>query len=52
MILLKSPLFNYVSFCKFPKAEIIVGMMIMIMEKFNPENSKQKLLEREIYKLQ
>ena len=38
-IFLKAPLFNYVSFCKFPKAEIIVGMMKNLIQKIPNKNS-------------
>src|ERR1043165_1297995 len=49
-ILLKDPLFNYISFCQFPQAEIINGIIEMVLEeRFNPKNPKQFLLEQEIY---
>ena len=51
-IFLKAPLFNYISFCKFPNAETIHGIVNMVFgHNFNPENSKEKLLEQEVYKL-
>ncbi|RIA83435.1 hypothetical protein C1645_880493 [Glomus cerebriforme] len=53
---LKSPLFNYISFCKFPGAKIIDNIVEMVFEeefnkgKVNKKN-KRNLLEQELYKL-
>ncbi|CAG8576558.1 20281_t:CDS:2 [Rhizophagus irregularis] len=48
--LLKPPLFNYISFCRFPETEIINRMIEMVLEKQN-DNNKRNILEQEIYKL-
>jgi hypothetical protein len=48
-ILLKSSLFNYISFCKFPIIDSIVKMAGEI--GFNRGNPSYGLLEQEIYKL-
>src|SRR3989337_2794619 len=48
-ILLKPPLFNYISFCSFPEARTI-GRIIEMLEP-NNDNHKSNLLEQEIYKL-
>jgi hypothetical protein len=47
--LTESPLFNYVSFCEFPKAKI-VDKIIGIILKGGHDNEKN-ILEQEIYKL-
>ncbi|POG58237.1 uncharacterized protein OCT59_028802 [Rhizophagus irregularis] len=46
---LKPPLFNYISFCKFPKYDIVNGIISMIL-KNNNNHDKRYLLEQEIYK--
>jgi hypothetical protein len=50
-ILLKEPLFNYISFCKFPNAVYIIEIVKMVFESFNTRRPKQNLFEQEIYKL-
>ncbi|RIA83434.1 hypothetical protein C1645_786335, partial [Glomus cerebriforme] len=49
-ILLKSPLFNYISVCEFPKAEII-GKIVEILFEEELGNYERNILEQEIYKL-
>src|SRR5437764_1156660 len=48
-ILLKSPLFNYISFCKFPEAEIINNILTIAVKK-GINRGKLTFLEPEIYK--
>src|ERR1051325_7420687 len=54
---LKSPLFNYISFCEFPDADIVYSIVEMVLEKkpsstLKPNNNNKKdLLEQQIYKL-
>ena len=48
-ILLKPPLFNYISFCSFPEAITVVRIIEMLEP--NNDNHKRNLLEQEIYKL-
>jgi hypothetical protein len=48
--LLKPPLFNYISFCRFPETEIINRMIEMVLGNQNV-SVKKNILEREIYKL-
>jgi hypothetical protein len=51
-LLLKPPLFNYLSYCEFPEPEDINGIINMILGRFINVNDKRYLLfEREIYKL-
>ncbi|GBB85334.1 hypothetical protein RclHR1_01190010 [Rhizophagus clarus] len=48
--LLDSPLFNYISFCKFPNSDIVNGVINMVLKNHN-NHDKKYLLEQEIYKL-
>ncbi|RIA91600.1 hypothetical protein C1645_875321 [Glomus cerebriforme] len=50
-ILLNIPLFNYISFCKFPKIEITNKIIKMVLENNFNNFEKRNLLEQEIYKL-
>ncbi|RIA96738.1 hypothetical protein C1645_754178 [Glomus cerebriforme] len=45
------PLFNYISFCKFPENEAIKRIMEMVLDFNSYDKRKRDLLEQEIYKL-
>src|SRR5256885_6135904 len=47
-IFLKAPLFNYVSFYKFPHGLIVKIVKMVFGEEFNPETPKETLLEQEV----
>ncbi|RIA87518.1 hypothetical protein C1645_807280 [Glomus cerebriforme] len=49
-ILLKPPLFNYISFCNFPETEVIKKIIEMVLGN-NNRYYQINLLEQEIYKL-
>ncbi|GET03563.1 hypothetical protein GLOIN_2v1592804 [Rhizophagus clarus] len=49
-ILLKPPLFNYISFCEFPSSEVINKITGFVLGNFNSDD-KINCFEREIYKL-
>ncbi|GBB99583.1 hypothetical protein RclHR1_03570011 [Rhizophagus clarus] len=49
-ILLNTPTFNYISFCKFPENEIIKKIIEMVLGNVK-KYYKRNLLEQEIYKL-
>ena len=49
-ILLKPPLFNYLSFCEFPRAKLIDRLIRIVFGKLNSYD-KRNLVEQEIYKL-
>src|SRR5581483_10448743 len=48
--LLKFPLFNYISFCMFPKFYYVGRITRFILEGYE-DHDKRNLLEQEIYKL-
>ncbi|PKK74502.1 hypothetical protein RhiirC2_708830 [Rhizophagus irregularis] len=54
-IIKKPPIFNYISFCEFPEAEIVDNIIEMVFEELNDndenDEDKRNLLEQEIYKL-
>ncbi|GBC03823.1 hypothetical protein RclHR1_05340009 [Rhizophagus clarus] len=50
-IILKPPLFNYISFCKFPEADAIKRITEMVLDFNSYDKRKRNLLEQEIYKL-
>jgi hypothetical protein len=50
-ILSKSPMFNYVSFCKFLEAYVINKIINVVFKVENLEFDKRNLLEQEVYKL-
>src|SRR6266498_1571227 len=50
-LLTKTPLFNYISFCKFPVPGDVNGIIEMVLGKLNSYDKKSNILEREIYKL-
>ena len=50
-ILLKPPLFNYISFCAFPNNQVVGRIIEMVLRDLNSHDKGRNLLEQEIYKL-